>query len=306
MKKLNKAINIFFKYADNITDHVKQIRDPRQMHFNFINKDDVTLETQNIMDLPIEKLEWLKKYMHAGGRMYGIFDTCIYYKNHGGGGYYEKTSIITANFKNKIIGAAILENDGVLNIYVDPVYRQEGIGKMIVNKIKETHKPKDLIYGFSPLSPFFYPPAMEGQSFKKNVKKFDKLKDREEEEEARVEKRRERINYDAQKNIDAPQLFPQTKDDKYIDKITSNKGYDFDEPIPDKFLNLAKNKLNWEKISYQPWLTDNQIEKYENYIYWHSIVDRPNLSKEFILKYRNKFDNFDIKILKKKYPQYNL
>lgn len=61
----------------------------------------------------------------------------------------------------------------------------------------------------------------------------------------------------------------------------------------DQFIEEHKDEIDWTKLLKKVKLTEEQIEKYENYIIWKNVFLYQPVSDQFIEKHIDKLDNFD-------------
>ncbi len=167
MIKLNNIIDLFVKFADDDYEHRHpKLRDPNQLHFKFIDPKDVEIIKKDIKEITVEEADQFlneKLFVAPGSSLHGVYHTI----QSGNVDQYvkydvEKTFFI-AKYKSKIVGILLVSDyggsrDALCDTYTIPEFRDNGIGRLLINEAKKYYKK--LTFG---CSEYFYEPTIENK-----------------------------------------------------------------------------------------------------------------------------------------------
>ena len=145
-----KAIDIFYKLATDerneylgFESDVKQVRDPRQLSIKYIDKHDIEIKDYNVKTMPSGLLHFLINNRFANGSLADDYENILSLKEEIKKGNLKSVDdyyILVATYKKKTVGACVFfTEDDTINIFVKLEFRQQGVGRLLINKLREKY-----------------------------------------------------------------------------------------------------------------------------------------------------------------------
>ncbi|MFZ4795941.1 MAG: GNAT family N-acetyltransferase [Bacteroidia bacterium] len=139
---------------------LKQVRDPRQLSIKYIDKHDIEIKDYNVKTMPSGLLNFLINNRFANGSLADDYENILSLKEEINKGDLESVDdyyILVATYKKKTVGVCIFltESNDHINTFVKLEFRQQGVGRLLINKLREKY-PNAKSYGGSPIGGYFY------------------------------------------------------------------------------------------------------------------------------------------------------
>ncbi|MFZ4795942.1 MAG: GNAT family N-acetyltransferase [Bacteroidia bacterium] len=141
---------------------VKQVRDPRQLSIKYIDKHDIEIKDYNVKTMPSGLLNFLINNRFANGSLADDYENILSLKEEINKGDLESVDdyyILVATYKKKTVGACVFfAEDDHINTFVKLEFRQQGVGRLLINKLREKYPNAENTgsYEDTPIGGYFY------------------------------------------------------------------------------------------------------------------------------------------------------